>query len=111
LSETLKAAKDALQAAQNRYAAYSKTKMLHMSYAVDDFVLLNTKNIKLKGPQDASPKFHPRFIEPFKIIKKVGKVAYKLEMPEHMQRIHPMFHVSLLKKRAKPYRSQPSLPR
>ena len=73
MSETLKAAKAALQAAQNRYAAYSKTKKLDVSYAVDDFVLLNTKNIKLKGPQDASRKFHPRFIGPFKILKKVGR--------------------------------------
>jgi hypothetical protein len=110
MSETLKAAKAALQAAQNRYAAYSKTKKLDVSYAVDDFVLLNTKNIKLKGPQDASRKFHPRFIGPFKILKKVGTVAYKLELPVNMSRIHPVFHVSLLKKWTLPYRTQPPPP-
>jgi hypothetical protein len=110
MSETLKAAKTALQAAQNKYAAYSKTKKLDVSYAVDEYVLLSSKNIRLKGPRDGSRKFHPRFIGPFKIIKKVGAVAYKLELPENMKRVHPVFHVSLLKKWVVPFRSQPPPP-
>ena len=43
-------------------------------------------------------KLAPRYIGPFKILKKVGAVAYRLEIPEEMSDIHNVFHVSQLKK-------------
>ena len=43
-------------------------------------------------------KLTPRYIGPFKIIKRVGAVAYRLELPEEMSDIHNIFHVSQLKK-------------
>ncbi|GJW16871.1 hypothetical protein Tco_0024307 [Tanacetum coccineum] len=43
-------------------------------------------------------KLNPRYIGPFKIIDKVGTVAYRLELPEQLSRVHSTFHVSNLKK-------------
>ncbi|GKD83254.1 hypothetical protein Tco_1350093, partial [Tanacetum coccineum] len=43
-------------------------------------------------------KLNPRYIGPFKIIAKVGTVAYRLELPERLIRVHSTFHVSKLKK-------------
>ncbi|GJU39525.1 putative reverse transcriptase domain-containing protein [Tanacetum coccineum] len=43
-------------------------------------------------------KLNPRYIRPFKIIAKVGTVAYRLELPEQLSRVHSTFHVSNLKK-------------
>ncbi|KAD6796227.1 hypothetical protein E3N88_07123 [Mikania micrantha] len=40
----------------------------------------------------------PRFIGPFKIIARVGNVAYRLELPEELKLIHNTFHVSYLRK-------------
>nr|GEW27029.1 putative reverse transcriptase domain-containing protein [Tanacetum cinerariifolium] len=43
-------------------------------------------------------KLNLRYVRPFKVLKKVGAVAYKLELPQELSRIHNTFHVSNLKK-------------
>jgi hypothetical protein len=47
---------------------------------------------KVKG------KLYPRFIGAFKILKRVGEVAYQLELPVHLADVHDVFDVSQLKK-------------
>jgi hypothetical protein len=62
-------------------------------------VLLSTKNLKLKGEKNQPlprRKLLPRFIGPFAITAKVGKVAYTLHLPATFH-CHPTFHVSLLR--------------
>ena len=43
-------------------------------------------------------KFNPRFIGPFEILSRVGEVAYKLALPPSLSAVHPIFHVSMLRK-------------
>nr|GEY03617.1 putative reverse transcriptase domain-containing protein [Tanacetum cinerariifolium] len=43
-------------------------------------------------------KLNPRYVRPFKVLEKIGMVAYKLELPEELSRVHNTFHVSNLKK-------------
>ena len=43
-------------------------------------------------------KLSPRYVGPYKILKRSGKVAYALELPVNLAAVHPVFHISLLKK-------------
>ncbi|KAJ0434513.1 hypothetical protein HanIR_Chr17g0882531 [Helianthus annuus] len=43
-------------------------------------------------------KLAPRYVGPFKILERIGKVAYRLELPEELSNVHPTFHVSNLRK-------------
>ena len=54
-------------------------------------------------------KLAPRFYGPFKILEKIGPIAYKLELPA-TTRIHLVFHVSLLKKATGSQLVSPSIP-
>jgi RNase H-like domain found in reverse transcriptase/Reverse transcriptase (RNA-dependent DNA polymerase)/Integrase zinc binding domain/Chromo (CHRromatin Organisation MOdifier) domain/Retroviral aspartyl protease/Integrase core domain len=97
--DALAKAKACILAAQQRQKAYADTKRRDVEFAVGDQVLLSTKNIQLKTLQGVD-KLLPKFIGPFSVESKVGMVAYRLSLPSHVK-IHPVFHVSLLK----PYRS------
>jgi hypothetical protein len=50
------------------------------------------RRFKVKG------KLSPRFIGPFKVFRRVGEMAYQLELPNNLSDVHNVFHVSQLKK-------------
>jgi RNase H-like domain found in reverse transcriptase/Integrase zinc binding domain/Reverse transcriptase (RNA-dependent DNA polymerase)/Chromo (CHRromatin Organisation MOdifier) domain len=68
----------------------------NLTFNIGDKVLLSTKNLKLKDIGQ-SQKLLPKFVGPFPIIKVVSPVNYTLQLPDEWNRIHPTFHVSLLK--------------
>ena len=43
-------------------------------------------------------KLAPRYIGPFQVMARCGKVAYRLKLPDHLSAVHNVFHVSQLKK-------------
>ncbi|GJX71233.1 putative reverse transcriptase domain-containing protein [Tanacetum coccineum] len=62
----------------------------------------DTVMLKVRSGKDRTfgkrGKLNPRYVGPFKVLEKVGEVAYKLELPEELSRVHNTFHVSNLKK-------------
>jgi hypothetical protein len=68
------------------------------SFEVGDSVYLDSENIKsLSTPGNPANKLQPRFLGPFKILERLGPLNYKLDLPPK-SRIHPVFHVSKLRK-------------
>src|SRR5687767_6276705 len=43
-------------------------------------------------------KLSPRYIGPYRILKRIGSVAYEIELPNDLARVQPVFHVSMLRK-------------
>ncbi|XP_070005587.1 uncharacterized protein [Nicotiana sylvestris] len=43
-------------------------------------------------------KLSPRFIGPFEVLRRVGKVAYELALPPSLSTVHPIFHVFMLQR-------------
>ncbi len=106
--EQIKRARELLQQANDRMKARADGRRKDHSFVAGQEVLLNAKNYNFKGPD--CRKLMPRYIGPFKIIEMVGPVAARLELPPTMSRVHPVFHVSLLKPFHSDGRSQPPSP-
>jgi hypothetical protein len=61
-------------------------------------VYLNVSPMRGLSRYKVQGKLTPRFIRPFKILEKRGKVAYQLELPPQLYDVNDVFHVSQLKK-------------
>ncbi|GJT42423.1 putative reverse transcriptase domain-containing protein [Tanacetum coccineum] len=90
--------KQRMQAARDRQKSYADLKRKPMEFEVGDKVMLKVSPWKGVVRFGKRGKLNPRFVGPFKVIKRVGDVAYKLELPEELSRVHNTFHVSNLKK-------------
>ncbi|GJU77305.1 hypothetical protein Tco_1274375 [Tanacetum coccineum] len=90
--------KQRMQAAHDRQKSYADLKRKPMEFQVGDKVMLKVSPWKGVVRFGKRGKLNPRYVGPFKVIGKVGEVAYKLELPEELSRVHNTFHVSNLKK-------------
>jgi RNase H-like domain found in reverse transcriptase/Reverse transcriptase (RNA-dependent DNA polymerase)/Integrase zinc binding domain/Chromo (CHRromatin Organisation MOdifier) domain/Aspartyl protease len=97
-------ARRCLQAAQDRQKRYADTKRAPLTLSVGQSVLLSSKNIKIATT--GTPKLLPRYLGPFKVVRLIGTAAVKLEIPATWK-LHPVFHVSLLKLWDGPTSSEP----
>nr|GEY17692.1 hypothetical protein [Tanacetum cinerariifolium] len=90
--------KQRMEAARDRHKSYADLKHKPMEFQVGDkvmFKVLPWKGVVRFGKRG---KLNPGYVGPFKVLEKIGKVAYKLELPEELSRVHNTFHASNLKK-------------
>ncbi|GJZ35059.1 putative reverse transcriptase domain-containing protein [Tanacetum coccineum] len=87
-----------IQAARDRQKSYVDVRRKPLEFQVGDKVMLKVSPWKGVIRFGKREKLNPRYIGPFKIIAKVGTVAYRLELPEQLSRVHSTFYVSNLKK-------------
>ncbi|GJV76045.1 putative reverse transcriptase domain-containing protein [Tanacetum coccineum] len=90
--------KNRLLAAPNRQKSYADVRSKPLEFEVGDKVMLKVSSWKGVVRFGKRGKLSPRYIGPFKILSRVGPVAYKLELPRELQGIHNTFHVLNLKK-------------
>ncbi|GJW87016.1 putative reverse transcriptase domain-containing protein [Tanacetum coccineum] len=90
--------KNRIQAARDRQKSYADVRRKPLEFQVGDMVMLKVSPWKAVRRFGKREKLNPRYIGSFKILAKVGTVAYRLELPEQLSKVHSTFHMSNLKK-------------
>ncbi|GKD26531.1 hypothetical protein Tco_1232745 [Tanacetum coccineum] len=87
-----------MQSARDRQKSYIDLKHKPIEFRVGDKVMLKVSPWKGVVRFGKRGQLNPRYVRPFKVLEQVGSVAYKLELPKELSRVHNTFHVSNLKK-------------
>ncbi|GJX19441.1 putative reverse transcriptase domain-containing protein [Tanacetum coccineum] len=90
--------KQIMQAARDHQKSFTDVRHKPLEFQVGDPVMLKVSPWKWVIYFGKQGKLNPRYIGPFKVLAKVETVAYRLELPQQLSRVHSTFHVSNLKK-------------
>ncbi|GKF04056.1 hypothetical protein Tco_0034724 [Tanacetum coccineum] len=90
--------KQRIQATRDCQKSYADVRRKPLEFQVGDRVMLKVSPWKGVVRFGKRGKLNPRYIRPFKVLSKVGTVAYGLKFPQQLSRVHNMFYVSNLKK-------------
>ncbi|XP_027158207.1 uncharacterized protein LOC113759830 [Coffea eugenioides] len=97
-NEKVKLVRQRIQTAQSREKSYADNRRKDLEFAIGDLVFLKITPLKTSLKSGNGKKLQPRFVGSYKITQRVGNVAYKLDLPMSLSRIHNVFHVSMRKK-------------
>ncbi|WCJ24572.1 hypothetical protein M5689_006522 [Euphorbia peplus] len=64
----------------------------------EDYVFIKVSPMKGVMRFGKKRKLAPRYIGPFKLLKRIGEVVYQLALPPNLSQVHPVFHISMLRK-------------
>ncbi|XP_057545924.1 uncharacterized protein LOC130824918 [Amaranthus tricolor] len=87
-----------MKAAQDIQKSYNDLRRWPDEFEAGDKVLLRVSPMKGVVRFGARRKLSPRFIGPYDIVEKVGKLAYRLALPNALGKVHDVFHISQLKR-------------
>ncbi|KAK5773358.1 hypothetical protein PVK06_049664 [Gossypium arboreum] len=102
--QKLKVISESLKTASDCQKSYADLKRKDIEYQVGDKVFLKVSPWKKVLRFGRKGKLSPRFIGPYEISERIGPIAYRLILPPELEKIHNVFHVSMLRR----YRSNPS---
>jgi hypothetical protein len=90
--------KEKMSAAQSRQKSYADNQRRPLEFEVGDRVFLKVSPIRGVMRFGKKGKLSPRFVRPFEITQRVGRLAYRIVLPLDLVRMHDIFHLSMLRK-------------
>ena len=93
-TEKIQFLKERMKEAHDCEKSYADKRRKHLEFEVDDLVYLKMITFKGRTRISGRRKLDPRYLGPFRVIERVGTVAYKLNLPPAMNAFHDVFHVS-----------------
>lgn len=97
-AEKVKIIRERLKTAQGRQKNYADKRRKDLEFQQGDRVFLKVSPWKGIMRFGKKGKLSPRYIGPYEVLERIGKVAYRLALPPELSRIHNVFHVSMLRK-------------
>ncbi|XP_017622023.1 uncharacterized protein LOC108466179 [Gossypium arboreum] len=92
----VKKIRERLKVAFDRQKSYADLKRRGIVYSIGDKVFLKVFTCNKILRFGRKGKLSPRFIRPYEIVERIRPVAYQIALPLELQKIHDVFHVSML---------------
>ncbi|KAK1411554.1 hypothetical protein QVD17_38104 [Tagetes erecta] len=87
-----------MHASRDRQESYANRRQKPLEFQIGDMVLLKVSPWKGVVRFGKKGKLAPRYVGPFEVVERIRPVAYRLRLPQELNGVHDVFHVSNLKK-------------
>jgi len=87
-----------MKAAQSRQKSYADKRRSPLEFNIGDYVYLKVTPMKKVQRFRVRSKLAPRYVGPYQILERKDPIGYKIQLPEELSSIFPVFHVSQLRK-------------
>ena len=92
--EKVKLIQDRLKVAQSRQKSYADSKRKEVVYEIGDRAYLRVSPLRGVKRFGVKGNLAPRFVGPYRVLERMGEVAYKLELLDGLWGVHDVFHLS-----------------
>ncbi|XP_040872082.1 uncharacterized protein [Glycine max] len=98
ITEQVKLIREKIKASQDRQKSYYDKRRKPLDFQEGEHVFLKVSLVIGVGRALKSRKLTPKYLGPYQILKKVGPAAYQIALPPSLSNLHPVFHVSQLRR-------------
>ena len=98
INEQVKLIREKIKASQDRQKSYYDRRRKPLDFQEGEHVFLKVSPVTGVGRALKSRKLTPKYLGPYQILKKIGPVAYHIALPPSLSNLHPVFHVSQLRR-------------
>ncbi|RZB91387.1 Transposon Ty3-G Gag-Pol polyprotein [Glycine soja] len=98
ITEQVKLIREKIKASQDRQKSYYDRRRKPLDFQEAEHVFLKVSPVTGVRRALKSRKLTPKYLGPYQILKKVAPVAYQIALPPSLSNLHPVFHVSQLRR-------------